>query len=292
MRIFKMTLLLMAFVMGIVSCKKKSDLIQNPDQLTIGSYIRLDSTISNEFNFAAIGTSTVSWMVTGIGESIDKIISYVSTTNRPDKATWKKIKEFPVTGNKATITVSGGELAAALGIAPTALSPGNQYIIYNELITKSGKTYSVVNTNSDLQTASDYKTALSLRGTITCPFDPTGFAGNFEVISDDGWQDFAAGEVLQVTQATATSITLIEYPSPSYGSNRQPVVITINPANGRATIDPPQYVGNYGSVVAKVSTSKTIPSYVFSCTGDIILYQNVLYGSGTYANLLLRLKKL
>lgn len=291
MRIFKTTLLLMAFVMGIVSCKKKSDLIQSPGQLTIGSYIKLDSTISNEFNFAAISSSTVSWMVTGVGENIDKIISYVSTSNRPNKATWKKIKEFPVTANKATITISGSELAAALGIAPTALSPGNQYNIYNELITKSGKTYSVVNSNSDLQTAAAYKTALTLAGTITCPFSPTGFAGDFEVVSD-GWDDFGAGEVLQVTQATATSITLIEYPSPSYGTNRQPVVITINPSNGRATINPSQYVGNYGSVATKVSTSTTTPSYVFSCTGDIILYQNVLYGSTTYANLLLRLKKL
>lgn len=294
MKIFKTTFLLIIFIMGIVSCKKKSDLILSPNELLTGSYIKLDSTISNEFNYAAINTSTVSWVVSGgIGEPIDKIICYASTSNSPNKATWKKIKEFAVTDNKATtIIISGSEFAGALGIAPTDLVPGNQYPIFNELITKSGKTYSVVNSNTDLQNASDYKTAFTLRGTITCPFVAAGFAGDFEVISDDGWADFNPGEVLQVTQATATSVTLEEYPSPNYGSNRQPVVITINPANGRATIDPPQTVGNYGSVVAKVSTSKTIPSYIFSCSGDIILYQNVLYGSTTYGNLLLRLKKL
>lgn len=292
MKILKTIFVLLAFIMGIESCKKKSDLILSPNELIVGSYIKLDSTISNEFNFSSINTSTVSWVVSGVGEPIDKIISYASTDNSPNKTTWKKIKEFAVTNNKATITISGAELAAALGIAPTALNPGNQYPIYNELITKNGKTYSVVNSNTDLQNASDYKTALTLRGTITCPFVAAGFAGDFEVVSDNDWQDFAQGEVLQITQATDTSVTLLEYPSPNYGSNRQPIVIKINPSNGRATIQPPQYAGNYGSVAAKVSTSKTIPSYIFSCTGDVILYQDILYGSTTYGNLFLRLKKL
>ena len=292
MKIFKTAILLIVLIMGIASCKKKSDLIQKPSELIIGAYIRLDSTISNEFNFAAISTSTVSWMVTGIGEPIDKIISYVSTTNRPDKTTWKKIKEFPVSNNKATITISGSELATALGIAPTALKPGNQYTIFNEMVTKSGKLYSAINTNADLQNSSDYKNAINLKGTITCPFVAAGFAGDFAVVSDDNWGDFSPGDILQVTQATDTSVTLLEYPSPAYGTNRQPVIIKINPANGRATINPLQYVGNYGSTSTKVSTSKTIPSYIFSCTGDVILYQDVLYGSTTYGNQLLQLKKL
>lgn len=281
---------LLALIVGTIACKKKTDQILSFDQLGRGSYIKVDSTISNEFNFSNIATSKVVWMISGIGEDIDKVVSYASPGNSSNKSLWKKIKETPMTNNKGTLSISGTELATALGLQPTDLKPGSQYTIFNEVVTKSGKIYNISNTSGDFEGAPDYNMALRLGATITCPFDPTGFAGNFIVISDNNWQDFSPGDIVQVTGATANSITLLEYPAPAYGSNRQPVKVDINPANGRASIAS-QYIGDYGSVKAKVSSSAGRASYVFSCTGDIILYQDVLYGSSTYANQLLKLKK-
>lgn len=280
----------------LVACKKKNtDQILSPDQLGVGSYIKIDSTVSNEFNYSAITTSTVSWMVHSIGEPINKITAYVSTNGSTNKATWKKIKDITPGGDgKSVITISGQELATALGIPPTSLSPGNQYTIYTELTTTSGKTYSIINTNSELESAAAYNMAFRLPGTITCPFNPADLGplpANFQVVKD-AWEDFDPGDILQVTAATSNSITLVAYPAPAYGTNRQPEVITVNPANGRASIAPPQYIGNYGAVQTKISTSTSKNSYVFTCTGDIILYQDILYGSTTYRSQLLRLKKI
>lgn len=273
------------------ACKKETDQVLSPDQLAKGTYIRLDSTISNEFNFAQIATSSVAWNVSGKGDELEKIVSYASTNNTTTRSTWRKIKETPVAENKAQIRITGSELATALGLAPTALSPGNQYTIYNEVVTKSGKTFSIINTNAELESAAAYNMALRTAATITCPFNPTGFVGNFQVIAD-AWEDYNPGDVLQVTAATANSITLVAYPAPAYGTNRQPITININPANGRASIAS-QYMGDYsGGIRSSISSSTARASYVFSCTGDIILYNNIVYGPTTYGSQLLRLKKI
>lgn len=292
MRKYQIGLFTFLAALVLFACKKETDQILSPDQLAIGSYIYIDKANSTEFNFSSINTSAVSWDAHIVGEAGDKVISYVSSSNNSaNKSTWKKIKETPVTDGKVTISVTGGQLAAALGIAPTALVPGSQYTIYNEIVTKSGKTYNYNNTNAEVEAAAAYSMGMRTFATITCPFDPTGFAGDFLVVYDNDWQDFAQGDVLQVTSATANSIKLLQYPSPAYGGDRQEITININPANGRATIAQ-QYAGIYSpNVRAEIRSSSGKTSYVFSCTGDIILYQDVIYGGTTYSQLLLKLKK-
>lgn len=284
-------------VLAFFACKKETDQVLSPDQLATGSYLSIDKANNTEFNFAQISTSAVSWDTHIVGEAAEKVVSYVSNNkNSADRSTWKKIKETTVTDGKATISITGGQLATALGVSPTDLSPGAQYVIYNEVVTKSGKVYNYENTNSEFESSAAFNMGMRMFSTITCPFDPTGFAGDFVVVSDNDWQDFAAGEVLKVTGATANSITLLEYPAPAYGTNRKEVTVKINPTNGRATIDE-QSVGDYfgtgGTLVpAKVKSTAAKVSYVFSCTGDIILYQDVIYGGATYGQNLLRLKKM
>jgi len=291
--VFRSFLIGSLMVAGLWACKKETDQILSPDQLITGSYIRIDSTISNEFNFSSIATSSVAWDVRGVGEAISKITVYASATNSSDSSTWRRIKDIQVSDNKARVSVTGQELATALNVAPTALSPGNQYTLFTEVTTTSGRRYSLVNTNSELESAAAYNMAFRLPGTVTCPFDPTGFAGNFRVVTDD-WADFSAGDILQVTGATANSVTLLAFPSPAYGTNRQPITISVNPANGRATINPSQYIGDYtfaGVVPSRISTATNRNSYVFSCTGDIILYHVISYGGSNQPVYLLRLKK-
>lgn len=293
MRKIKINVLVFLAVAGLFACKKQTDQVLSADQLATGSYLSIDKANNTEFNFAQISTSAVSWDAHIVGEAADKVISYVSNNkNSADKNTWKKIKETTVgSDGKVTISVTGGQVASALGISATSLSPGSQYVVYNEIVTRGGKVYNYNNTNSEFESSAAFKMGMRLFSTITCPFDPTNFTGDFVVVSDNDWQDFNAGEVLKVTAATANSITLEEYPAPAYGTDRHAVIIKINPANGRATIDK-QYVGLYGSVQAQVQSNSTKASYVFSCTGDIILYQDVIYGTTTYGQMLLKLKKI
>lgn len=288
-------LILIVFLLTFsFSCRKDNpDQTIKPEQLSIGSYIYIDSTISNEFNFAEINTSSIGYMVHGVGEAQAKIVSYASTDNSTTRSTWNKIKETPVVDNKATITVTGSELASALGIAPTALNPGSQYTIYNEIVTASGKTYTINNTNPEFESAPAFKMGFRLAGTITCPFDPVGFPGDFEVVEDNGWQDFSPGDIVQVTAATATSVTLVAYPNPAIGgTNRQPVTIDINSTNGRATVAQQAY-GSYGgaTVYSVRTTAEAKPSYIFSCTGDIFLYLTHSAG-GDFGTFFLKLKKI
>jgi hypothetical protein len=293
MRKLQISLFTFLTAMVFFACKKETDQILAFDQLGIGSYLMIDKANSTEFNFAQINTSAVSWDTHVVGEAGERVISYVSSSsNSANKTTWKKIKETPVGADgNVTISVTGAQLATALGIAPTALAPGTQYVIYNELVTKSGKIYNYNNTNAEVESAAAYKMGLRMFSTITCPFDPTNFAGDFTVVYDNDWQDFDVGEILRVTEATANTIKLLQYPSPAYGFDRKEVTVNINPANGRATIAL-QAAGTYApNIPAQVRTSASRTSYVFSCTGDIILYQDVIYGSATYSTMLLRLKK-
>lgn len=284
-------------LLAFIACKKETDQVLSPDQLATGSYLSIDKANNTEFNFAQINTSAVSWDTHIVGEAADKVISYVSSSkNSADKSTWKKVKETTVgSDGKVTISVTGAQVATALGVSPTSLSPGAQYVIYNEIVTKSGKVYNYNNTNSEFESSAAFNMGMRMFSTITCPFDPTGFAGDFVVVSDNDWQDFATGDVLKVTNATANSITLLEYPAPAFGTNRKEVVIKIDPTSGRATIDE-QSVGDYYSgsslVPAKVKSTAGKVSYVFACTGDIILYQDVIYGTATYGQNLLKLKKM
>ncbi len=292
MRKLQISLFTFLTAVAFFACKKETDQILSFDQLGIGSYIFVDKANSTEFNFAQIGTSSVSWDGHIVGEAADRVISYVSSSNNSaNKTTWKKIKETPIADGKVTISVTGGQVATALGVAPTSLAPGSQYVIYNEVVTKSGKVYNYNNTNAEVEAAAAYSMGLRLFSTITCPFEPAGFAGDFEVISD-GWADYAAGDIVKITSATATSVVLDAYPSPSYNPvSRNPITVTINPANGRATVARQTY-GSYPPEIAAATTAARA-SYIFSCTGDVILYliHTGPSGSPDYGTYLLRLKK-
>lgn len=279
----KGAILVLAFVMGLAACKKDTDLILSPDEFQIGSVIRLDSTINTNLNFADINNSSVAIMVSGNGEAIDKIVSYVSTNNSIDRTTWKKIKEFPVVDNKATLMVKATEIAAALGIAATDLAPGNQYTIYNEVITKSGKAYSLVNTNSDLASARAFRTALRFNATIVCPF--TGnMEGDYEVI-EDTWVDWLPGDIVQVTDGPGANQVNISqvWPNPDFGDVVDPLIVDVAPATGEATLKAGVNWANYGGFLAITDPGSS--GFVFSCTGRITL-RVIIKGQGGFTLIL------
>lgn len=283
MRKYQSVILFFLLAISFVACKKSDSQFVAPETLQVGAYIRLDSTINTKLSASKAASINVS----GVGEPLTKIITYVSTDGSANKTSWKKIIETPVANNKATLTFTNSQLAAALGVAPTAIAPGSSYTIYNELYTTSGKTYSLANTATSFESEAAYNMALRFSISVVCAFDPVGFPGDFQVL-EDGWADFNVGDIVKVTAATSNSITIVVFPSPLYGSNRKPIVVDIDPATGAASVKPQVY-GDYGG---ENITTKTAGSsnFVFSCVGTITLSLNHT-GNSNYGNFKLRLKK-
>ena len=278
MKKYQSVIFILLFALGFITCKKSDTNFTPITELAVGSYIRSVSFGTTRFNSASptLGADKVSIVVKGVGEPIDKIISYVSTSNNSlDKTTWKKIIETTVTDNdNITIAFTGSQFASALGVATSGLAPGTSFVIYNEILTKSGKIYNINNINGDAEAAAAYAMVFRYNVSVVCPF--TGnMTGTYKVIADPNWQDWSPGDLVQVTDGPAANQINISkvYPNPALGSvGSKPLVVDVDPASGAATIptgSATAFWGNYGSYVAYTGAGSS--GFVFSCTGRINL---------------------
>lgn len=275
----------------LFSCKK-IETYGSFESMDVGAYVTLVSKGNSILDYGNLSTTSADITVREFGSPISSIIIYATEgAANLNRTAWKKVKEVPLSGD-TKLVVTATELAAGLGIAPTALKTGTQYTFYNQLVLKDGRIFDPSNTNSSFQGITDYNMAMTWSAIVVCPFSSTGFAGNFQVL-EDGWADWSAGDVVQVTGATATSITLLVYPNPAFGGfNQQPVTVTVNATTGAASIATAQSYGGYTGFDndIKVKTVGT-NNWVFSCTGTITLRLNHT-GTSNWGDYTLRLKKL
>lgn len=284
----------LVLVFAIGSCKK-GDVVSDFAANGTGTYLTLVKTNNITVDYSNLATAKVSITVKEYGDPLEKIVVYVTkgSTNL-NRTAWKKVKEFPYSG-ETTLEVTATEMATALGIPPSGLETGATYTFYNQGVTKTGKIHDAANTNSAYQGLSAYNMALTWSAVVICPFNPTGFPGNFEVL-EDTWGDYVAGEVVTVDAATANTITLTAYPSPAYGSvNRKAITVNITPATGKATVTNQVY-GDYPQFGIINTTVNTVGAnnWVFSCAGTVTLRMNHngVTSGGNQGDYTLRLKKL
>jgi len=275
------------------SCKK-GDVVSDFAANGTGTYLTLVSTNNITIDYSNLATTKVSITVKEYGDPLDKIVVYVTKgAVTLDRTKWKKVKEYTYAG-ETKLEVSATEIATALGIPVTALEPGATYSLYNQGVTKTGNIHDAANTNSAYQGLSAYNMALTWASVVVCPFVPTGFAGNFEVL-EDGWGDYSAGEIVTVDSAFATYIKMTVYPSPAYGSvNRKQVRVDILPATGKATVTN-QIYGDYPpSYIDMRLNTVGANNWVFSCAGTITLRMNHfgVTAAGNQGDYNLRLRKL
>lgn len=277
-------LLLIAF-----SCKEK-ELATDFSTLTQGSYLTLTKVNNTNIDYSALSTSTVSIQVGGKGSPIDKVNIYVATEPTLDKTHWKAVKSIPFTEG-VNLDVKATEIATALGIPPSALEPGNQYTLYNEVVTKDGRTFSSINTDADFEGQAGYNMALHWTATVVCPYNAAAFSsGTFEIVTDE-WGDFNAGDVVSVVPGPgANQLTLTVYPKPGAGTNRKPFPVNINPTNGVATV-PTTVYGDYPGFPNLSVKTVGSSNYVFACIGSIKLLLNHTSPAGDFGNYLLEIKK-
>ena len=259
-------ILFFVMVLATGSCKK-DEIISDPASLAIGSYVTLVKSNNTRIDYSNLSTSKVSIVVKEYGTPIDKIKLHVSKgSSTTDRSKWKLIKEVPYNG-ETLLEVSATEIATALGIPVTGLEPGVTYTIYNQLITKDNRTFDISNTFPEFAGLTQYNMVLTWSAVIVCPFTGS-MAGNYRVIQDD-WVDWSPGDIVQVTDGPAANqVNLTKvWPNPAYGSAVSPLVVSVDPATGTATIPSGVTWGNYGTYNAVTGVGST--GFVFSCTGRI-----------------------
>jgi hypothetical protein len=282
----KITLIFLGIVLvllGANSCKKVAI---NGDSKTLvsGSYITLDSIISESLDFSN-QAATVSIKVGSKGSPVASVNIFVATgSNALDTTGWVLIKNVPYSDG-VVLSVSTAELAAAL--APAVITPGNSYVLQNQVVTKDGRTFSVSNTPSTYNSFPAYNMALTWGATAVCAFDQATSVGNYTVVSDAFWNDFAPGDVLTVSAgANPNQLSLIAYPNPSAaGINRQPIIINVDPVTDIATVAV-QPVGAYSNWPYGTLSVQTVgtSNFVFSCTGVIELTFDFTVAAGDFGN--------
>lgn len=281
----KITLLLLGLACAffVINSCKKSDVngFGNAKGLILGSYIQLDSIINTSLNFSD-PTATVSMKVGAVkGSPVASINIYVATgANSSDPTGWKLIKNVPYSDG-VVLTVSTAELATAL--APATITPGNQYVLQNEVVTNDGRKFSLANTPSSYNSFPAYNMGLSWYATAVCAFVASDAAGTYKVLTDT-WVDYSVGSLVPVSAGPGLNeVSFIMYPGAQAGGIQQvPTIVDVDPVTDVATISP-QFTGYYGSATPGNKVTVSGSGLVFSCAGYITLNVTVNVGGTDYA---------
>jgi hypothetical protein len=286
---------LLAFAMS--ACEKNNDkLTGDVNQLGSGAYITLVKANKVWIDPTKLSSETVSIDVAGYGDPIDSVVTYISLNGSIDKTQWRRVKATVVSGEqKATISVPVAIVLSALGIPFVDFDAGDEITLFNEVVTKDKRRYSIVNTAPEFESNSNYKQALRFTIIGTGPVDFSKIEGDYEVIVDQ-WVDYFPGDLIYVSaNAASKTVTIEDWPfvRTNYASsNRYDMVLSVDPSNGIAS-RPKQTAGSYsnGGTVYSVETIGA-NNFVISDAGIITLVINITSPVADQGNYRLRLKKI
>jgi hypothetical protein len=251
-------------VLLLAACSKNNQLISDPDRslLGTGSYLKFVKNNNLLIDYNTISTATVSVTVKEIGEAVDKINIY--TGSSADPATWKLATTVPGTGAENTITVKATEIAKALNIPPADLTPGSTITLYTEVVTKTGKKYTIVNAHPDLQGQPAYAAEFFFQAVVFCNYDAAATDNKMYTVVQDDWADFTAGDVITVVNGPAANQVTLQgvWATPF---NHKDLVLNVA-ANGSVVV-PAQAYGAYTNAGAIWSAQGS--GFVFSCINTI-----------------------
>lgn len=262
-------------LMVVFSCSKKDSFY---DTLGQGSYLNLVRVINTNLN-SLDPASTVGQVVTEYGSPIESINLFVSQTATTDKTKWKLVKNIPYSG-ETTVTATTTQIATALGITQASMAPGTTYFMYNEVVTKDGRKFSMVNTSAaDLESQPGFNVAMQWRATVVCPYTTAAFDNKTYRIVRDDWADFAVGDPIQVVLGPGANQITLQGVFPTDVQHTD-LVVSVNPTSGAATVAKYNY-GGYGSPATYTAATTGTSNFVFSCTQTIDLTLNHVSAGGT-----------
>jgi hypothetical protein len=297
MRSLKFITMVLFFTGTIFSCKKDASdqLSGDVKELGRGAYLTLDKANKVWVDPTKTATETVSFEVSGYGDPIDSIVTYISLDGSTDKAQWRRVKSTVMGENqKATVTVQVAVVLSGLGIAPASYGAGDEITLFNEVVTKDKKRFSIANTAAEFESNSNYRQAARVVLIATGPVDFSKIEGDYEVIVDQ-WVDYFPGDPIYVSaNAAARTITIEDWPyvrTNFASSNRYDMTLTVDPNNGIAT-RAKQVAGSYsnGGTVYSVETIGN-NNFVISEAGIITLIINITSPVADQGNYRLRLRK-
>jgi hypothetical protein len=255
----------------IFSCQKQYSIF---DESKIdGVYAAIDGAPSSVLFYYNTGTSSYKTNIKLHGPSkAQKMDTYVVVGG---VETFVKSLTFPSTVWEVTLQ----DVATALNQPLTDFTPGAQIILRNKITSTDGQVWSADNTSNlsgGLLSGTAFQNLLAdVTVFVTCPFVASDAVGNYHIVRDD-WVDFNPGDPVTVSMIDATHIQINEYPATSY--QHAPLVITIDPNSGAATVEK-QYSGGYGSSQLEYSAGS---GFVFSCVGYITVTLNFTVNGGAY----------
>ncbi|NBY25765.1 MAG: hypothetical protein EBQ65_09005 [Chitinophagaceae bacterium] len=242
---FSILVLMLASIVWLSGCTKKTENDFNGyvAGLTTGSYLKGKATydpgtnswtdqsvLGNTLDAGNLATTKVGVRVRSWGN--DPVVTaniYVVRNTNANQSAWRFIKKYTIADTSYfDIYVSAQEIATALGlqlnVSAGNFPPGSVFTCYIEAVTKSGKKYTVNNSNFTGSGANFYYSVFSFRGSVVCPFTPASMPGNYVVVTDQ-WEDWSPGDVIPspITATTASSITTFGiYPNVAYPGANSP----------------------------------------------------------------------
>lgn len=214
-----------------------------------------------------------------------------------DTAILKTITSFP-----SKLSIKAPELLAALNAAgktikdavsglerPYVLADfraGSRIDCFATVTDKKGTVFPVTKIGNDLLTNPGQRTMHRFNFFISCPFVASEAQGTY-FVTFDAWGDYPPGNTIPMTvTASETGVTVKGLYSNAWAGSTNfkdfDVAITVNPANGIATVaaqqayDTAWWPGTFG--VASVDGT----GFVFSCSGTITLNLEHRVALGTF----------
>jgi hypothetical protein len=201
-----------------------------------------------------------------------------------NKATIKTVKA-DITTFPTAIEVTGQQLIDLFG-APIA--DGDVFVFGVDITTQAGMVFQAFP-----GTGAGWGTGIANQaGGVTtsltfikpCTFVPASYAGEFLIVSDE-WEDYHAGDVIEITPINATQFSFEYLTSPA-----TPIVVTVNPADNSVSV-PRQSYGKYGTTELFAQSTGTT-NQVNPCDNSLTLaLQHTNSTGGSYGTFTIRLKK-
>ena len=199
-----------------------------------------------------------------------------------------KTIQADITSFPTTVEVTGTQLQTLFGEAIVA---GDNFQIGVDLTTADGpkfEAFPVTGLPYASGTAAQPGASTIITYVAVCEFNKASFNGNYTVVQDD-WADFAVGDLVAVSPgAEVNEITILAYPSPTYGNNRVPMILKVNPTTYAVTIDE-QVIGDYFGAPPGATARGT--GTVNPCGDNISLLVTINIGGTDYEDNVLVLAK-
>ncbi len=194
---------------------------------------------------------------------------------------------YTATSFPADFGVTAGEIAAAIGIDPASILPGDRFDFVGTSVGVNGEVVTFNTLNADLQAETGQRQAYSLVTFISCPFDRDQVLGTWELI-DGGFAGIVGHQFEVTADPDAADEIILDNPFGEIEPNVEfnphvkidPVGIAELPED--KSVDPPNSRGyeyfesSVGCCGNRFAPTRIVgDGFLFACTGFMTFTSNV-----------------